>query len=84
MSPPKIVLLLIYLALGLCALLQGGTPLGVWSLRILLLLAVVHAIEVVVFYKLAREAGGSLALHVLNIFLFGILHANELKDAKGA
>ena len=42
--------MLLYVVLALLALAMPGTSAGVWSLRILLLLAVVHAIEVAVFW----------------------------------
>ena len=50
----------------------------------LFILAVAHTVEMVVFFKLCREAGGSLPLHLLNIFLFGIFHAKEIKEAQQA
>jgi len=77
------VLLGIYVVLIVLALTQGGAAIGAWSLRILGLLAVVHLIEVAVFFKLCQSAGGSLPVHLLNVFLFGVLHTNELKANQG-
>jgi uncharacterized protein YhhL (DUF1145 family) len=44
---------------------------------------VVHLIEVAVYFNLCKEAGGSLGGHLVNVFLFGVLHVNELKAAQG-
>ena len=81
MSAGKIVLLVIYAVLAVLALTQGGTAAGVWAMRILVILVVVHSIEVLVFFKTCREAGGSLPGHILNVFLFGVLHVKEIKTA---
>ncbi|MDZ7781857.1 MAG: hypothetical protein U5K56_02570 [Halioglobus sp.] len=82
MSATKIAMLVIYAVLAALALTVSG-PVGTWSLAILAVLAVAHAIETVVFYRLCERAGGSLPLHLLNVFLFGVLHVKELK-ARGA
>ncbi|MEM9256223.1 MAG: hypothetical protein AAGA91_12305 [Pseudomonadota bacterium] len=83
MSAGKVGILICYAVLALLAVTQSDSGLGVWSLRILILLAVVHLVEVVVFFKLCQRAGGSLGVHLLNVFLFGVFHANELKAASG-
>jgi len=83
MSAGKIVLLVVYVVLAALMLTQAGTGLGIWSGRLLMLLVAVHLIEVVVFFKLCQRAGGSLVGHVIQVFLFGILHANELKAKLG-
>lgn len=79
MSTTKIVMLIIYALLGGLALGMGDTAAGVWSLRILLILAAVHAVEAVVFFGLCGRAGGSLPVHLLQVFLFGVVHVQELK-----
>ncbi len=84
MSRGKWTLLAIYAVLIGLALFQSGSAIGVWSLRLLLLLAVVHAIEVAVFFSKCREAPGSLPKHLLHIFLFGIYHAKEIDAAQSA
>lgn len=83
MSAGKIVLLVIYVVLAGLAFTQGDSATGIWSLRILGLLAAVHLIETAVYFKLCQSAGGSLAGHLVSVFLFGILHANEIKAAQG-
>ncbi|MFK7975787.1 MAG: hypothetical protein AB8C02_06600 [Halioglobus sp.] len=84
MSATKIIMLVVYAVLAVLAFTQTGSALGLWSLRILAVLAIAHVIEMFVFFKVCKEAGGSLPLHLLNVFLFGIVHANELKAAKAA
>lgn len=83
MSAAKIVLLVIYGVLAGLALTQGDTTTGVWALRILGILAAVHVVETLVFFKLCKAAGGSLPGHLLSVFLFGVLHVNELKALQG-
>jgi len=84
MSAPKIVLLVVYAVLAGLALTQGGTPAGVWGLRILGILVVVHCIEVLVFFKTCQQAGGSLPVHLLNVFFFGVLHVKEIKAGQAS
>jgi uncharacterized protein YhhL (DUF1145 family) len=79
MSMTKIVTLVIYVVLAGLALTQGDMAVGAWSLRLLGILIVVHAIETVIFFKLCQGAGGSLPMHLLNVFLFGIFHVQEIK-----
>jgi len=78
MSAPKLVMLLIYAVLAALALGVAG-PVGSWPAWVLLVLAVVHAIETVVFYREYKNAAGSLPGHIVNVFLFGILHMQELR-----
>ena len=82
MSAAKIVLLVVYAVLAGFALTQGDSTTGVWALRILGILAAVHVIETVVYFNLCKAAGGSLPAHLLSVFLFGVLHVNELKAAQ--
>lgn len=82
MSAAKKVLVAVYAVLALLAVTQSDVALGQWSLRILLVLAVAHVVEVAIFYRFCREAGGSMPRHVLNLFFFGILHVQEIKAAR--
>jgi uncharacterized protein YhhL (DUF1145 family) len=84
MSAAKKILLVAYAVLALLAVTQSDIALGQWSLRILLVLAVVHAVEVAIFFRFCREAGGSIPGHVVNLFFFGILHVQELKAARAS
>lgn len=84
MSAGKIVLLVIYAILAGLMIFQGGTAAGDWSQRILALFAVVHVIETLVFFKFCQKAGGSLPMHLLNVFFFGVLHVKDVKEAQAA
>ncbi len=84
MSATKLILLAVYAVLIFLAVTQGDSSTGIWSLRILVLLAVVHFIETLVYFKLCKAAAGSLAGHLVSVFLFGVLHVNELKAQRGA
>jgi len=82
MSVGKIVLLVVYAVLAGLAVTQPATAAGIWSLRIIVLLAVVHTVEVAVFFKACQRAGGSLPGHIVSVFLFGVLHMKEIKAAQ--
>lgn len=84
MSAGKIVALVLYAVLAALALTQGDSPLGMWSVRIILILVVAHLIEVAVFFKACQRAGGSLPVHLFNVLLFGVIHMKEVKAAQGA
>jgi len=83
MSAGKIVLLMVYAVLAVLALTQGDSATGVWALRLIGILVVVHLVETAVYFKLCQSAGGSLPGHLLNVFLFGVLHVKEIKTAQG-
>ena len=83
MSTGKIVMLVLYAVLAGLALTQGDTAAGIWSLRIIGILALAHLFETVFYFKLCKAAGGSLAGHLLSVFMFGVLHVGELKAAQG-
>ncbi len=79
MSRGKKGALIFYAILAVLAITQAGTLTGTVANWIILGLVVVHTLEVVVFYKLCRDAGGSLPGHLLNVFVFGYFHTQELK-----
>lgn len=79
MSVSKIAILVVYAVLIGLAVVAPESSAGAYSLGLLLVLAAVHAVEVIVFYKRCKAAGGSMAAHVLNVFLFGVFHIKELK-----
>ena len=83
MSTGKKLLLVIYAVLALLALTQAGTAVGIWAFRIILILAVAHVVEMLVYFKACQQAGGSLARHLFNVFLFGVLHMKDIKAAQG-
>ena len=84
MPRAKIIALILYAIMGFLALSQPETPLGVWSLRILIILAVAHTVEMFVFFKACQRARGSMAGHMLNVFLFGVVHMQGLKKSGAA
>ena len=84
MSVSKILALFVYAILAALVLLLGDSPAGVWALRIILILVVAHAVEVMIFFRVCQRAGGSLPAHLLNVFFFGILHVKEIKGAATA
>ncbi len=81
MSIVRIALLVIWL-LALSAVVLPGTALmftvGRWLFWALL---GVHALECVVFFARLRKAPGSLAGHLFNTMLFGIVHVRTLPRA---
>jgi uncharacterized protein YhhL (DUF1145 family) len=83
MSPGKVGCLVLYGVLAAVAVTQAGTTAASVALWILGILAVVHAAEMVVLYPLCRQAGGSLAGNLLQVFVFGYYHMIEMKAAVG-
>tara|TARA_R110002049_G_scaffold9894_8_gene49392 strand:+ start:2255 stop:2569 length:315 start_codon:yes stop_codon:yes gene_type:complete len=82
MSTAKKVLLVVYAILAALVLVQGDTVAGVWALRLLAILFVIHLLETAVYFNLCKAAPGSLGKHLFNVFVFGVLHVNELKAAQ--
>ena len=83
MSAGKIIALVLYAVLAALAITQAGSTAGIWATRIILVLVVAHSLEVLVFFKACQRAGGSLAGHLVNVFLFGVLHMKEVNAAQG-
>ena len=82
MSTAKKVLLVVYAILAALVVVQGDTVAGVWAMRLLAILFVIHLLETAVYFNLCKAAPGSLGKHLFNVFLFGVLHVNELKAAQ--
>jgi len=83
MSLGKIAVLgvwVLFAALALCAPGTVWGTVGVWGL---VLSVVIHGIEVALYYGRCKRAGGSLPRHLLNVFLFGVLHLRELPPQQG-
>ena len=81
MSAGKIGCLVLYAVLAAVAVTQAGSAaatVAVWSLAAF---AVAHLVELALYFKLCRQAGGSLPGHLLQVFLFGYLHMVEMKAA---
>lgn len=81
MSAGKIGSLVLYAVLLGVAVLQAGATAGTVATWVLLILAVAHAAEMVVFYRLCQQAPGSLAGNLLQVFVFGYFHTVEMKAA---
>ncbi|MEH6567917.1 MAG: hypothetical protein V7709_02500 [Halioglobus sp.] len=79
MSRGKAGALVFYALLAILAITQAGTTVGTIVNGIIVALVVVHALEVIIFFKLCKEAGGSLLGHLFNVFVFGYFHTAELK-----
>ena len=81
MNPPKIVLIVIWLATFACLFIESDSLLVTGGTVVFWLLVVAHVVESVVFLPKLKAAGGSLPMHILMTLVFGILHANELEAA---
>lgn len=81
MSVGKIVLLAIYAVLVALVIAMPGTTAASVAYWIIITLVVVHLLEVIAFFRLAQRAGGSLPVHLLQVFFFGILHKPEMEAA---
>ena len=79
MSAGKIGSLVLYVALAMVAITQAGTSAATLAVWVLLVLAVVHAIEMLIFFRLCQSASGSLPGNLLQVFLFGYFHTVEMK-----
>ena len=79
MSVAKIILLLVYVILAALALGLGGGGAGEPALNVIFIVAAVHLVEVAVFYRFCREAGGSLPVHLVSVFIFGVVHVRDVK-----
>jgi len=83
MSVAKTVLLILYAVLAYLAITMQGSSAGQIASWIIVGLVVAHLIEVAIFFGLCQKAGGSLPVHLLNVFLFGVLHVKEIKARQG-
>lgn len=84
MGVNKIVTLVIWV-LGIGAFFCPVESTAVTVLRwVAIFLVVAHVIEIAVFWKVLKQAPGSLGGHVFNTFLFGVFHVGPLKKAQQA
>jgi hypothetical protein len=79
MSAGKIGCLVLYAVLVMLAITQAGTSVATLAVWVLLVLAVAHAIEVLIFFRLCQRAPGSLLGNLLQLFIFGYFHMVEMK-----
>ena len=81
MAAIKIGTSILYLILGYVAISYPLTLGANISLGVLVLLVIVHLGECFMYRDLIRQAPGSKTWHVLNVFLYGVLHMMVMKDA---
>ena len=74
----KGILLALWIACAAAFALPDDSPWAAPGRTLFVGLLVVHAIECVVFLPRLRAAGGSLAQHLLQTLLFGIVHLRTL------
>jgi uncharacterized protein YhhL (DUF1145 family) len=84
LSGPKWVVLGAWLLGALSFLAPGEGTLAGIGRAIFWMLVVVHAIECLVFLPRLRRAPGTLARHLQQTFLYGILHVRELPASQRA
>ncbi|MDX1648996.1 MAG: hypothetical protein R3263_04000 [Myxococcota bacterium] len=77
MSGPRIAVLVLWLAL-LASFLVSTSTVAVVGRVVCLLLLAAHLVECVVFLPRLRRAPGSLAAHLLQTLVFGVVHVREL------
>ena len=80
MSSGKKGALVLYAILAILAITQAGTQIGAVVNWVIIGLVAIHALEVVIYFNLCRKAGGSLVGHLLNVFVFGYFHTQEIKQ----
>lgn len=80
MSTQKIVVAVVWILSGLGMWLGSGL-LATIATGLFGFLVVAHAIECVVFLKEIREAPGGLANNLVQVFVFGVVHMQELRGA---
>lgn len=79
MSAGKIGALVVYAILAVLAVTQAGTSTGAVVNWIIVGLLAAHVVEMVVLFRLCRQASGSLAGNLFNVLLFGYFHMVEMK-----
>jgi uncharacterized protein YhhL (DUF1145 family) len=74
----KLAVIALWLVAAASFLLPEGSSLAYWGHRLFFGLVIVHAIECLVFLPRLRAAGGSLANHLWNTFVFGVVHVHTV------
>ena len=78
MSTQKIVVAVVWILSGLGMWLGSGLLVTI-ATGLFGFLVVAHTIECVVFMKEIREAPGGLANNLVQVFVFGVVHMQELR-----
>lgn len=84
MSINKMVTLLIWLAGIVAFIFPSDTTIASVLRAVVIFLVVAHAIEIAIFWKVLKNAPGSLGGHIFQTFLFGIFYVGPLKKAQQA
>ncbi len=80
LSIGKLILAVVWIASARAFFLPETAPWASTGRLLFGALLAVHAIETVVFLPRLRAAGGSLANHVVQTLLFGLLHVGPLRN----
>lgn len=83
MSPQKIAVLVTWVASAAAMLLGGDSIVATIGTGIFGFLVVAHTIECVVFLKELKAAPGPLGGQLVQVFLFGVVHMQELRAGTG-
>ena len=81
MTGIKIGTCVFYLLLAYLAITRPLTLGANISQGLLVLLVAAHLVECVMYRDLIKQAPGSRAWHLLNVFLFGVIHKIWMKSA---
>ncbi len=65
---------------ALSCLISPATPGSEIGVLVFWGLAIVHAIEVAVFFKTVKQTGDPMPLHLAQVFLFGFLHNLAMQE----
>ena len=74
----KIILVIVWLVGVVSFFVPLPGPLNSIFYWLIVFLVVAHVIECGVFFKRVMSAEGNKALHFIQLFLFGVVHANTL------
>lgn len=78
MNTAKTVTLLVWLGLAATFVIPGDAPWIGWGQIAFWILAATHFIEFLAYIPTLRK-GGSMALHLVQVMLFGYIYYQELK-----
>jgi len=82
MSAQKIVVLVTWIGILAAMFLGGDALIGTIGKFLFGFLVVAHVVECFLFRKELEKAGGSLGGHLVQVFLFGIVHLAEVRRAR--
>ena len=83
MSVQKIVVLVVWVAALLASLFATGLAATLGTILVAFLV-VAHTIECVVFRKELEQAPGSMGSQLIQVFVFGVVHMQELRSDAGS